>query len=152
MESVRFVYRLCCLTTCAINPLYTGGLFHCYILDESVSHFRSVGSVLSLLAKFLMEHPVSSKVDPDQTQHYVASDLGLYCFPMTLHEFPRKNWLIHVTVPVQGRGWDMVLCNSSWPCHFLLLYYVGVERVLIFFWKFYLYRNNYILSNFLSFS
>ena len=74
-----------------------------------------------------MEHPVSNKVDTDQTQHYVASDLGLYCFPMTLHEFPGKNWSIHVTFPVQGRGWDMVLCNSSWPCHFLLFYYVGVE-------------------------
>ena len=23
------------------NPLYTGGLFHCYMLDESICHFRS---------------------------------------------------------------------------------------------------------------
>ena len=26
---------------------------------------------------FLMENPVSKTVDPDQTPHYVASDLGL---------------------------------------------------------------------------
>ena len=32
-----------------INPLYTGGLFHCYILDESICHFRGVRSIFSLL-------------------------------------------------------------------------------------------------------
>ena len=31
-----------------INPLYTGGLFHCYLLDESICHFRGVRSILSL--------------------------------------------------------------------------------------------------------
>ena len=35
-----------------INPLYTGGLFHCYMLDESVFPCRGVGSVLSLLFYF----------------------------------------------------------------------------------------------------
>ena len=34
------------------NPLYTGGLFHCYMLNESICHFRDVGSVLSLLFYF----------------------------------------------------------------------------------------------------
>ena len=32
-----------------INPLYTGGLFHCYMLDESIYQFMGVGSILSLL-------------------------------------------------------------------------------------------------------
>ena len=31
-----------------LNPFYTGGLFHCYMLDESICHFRVVGSILSL--------------------------------------------------------------------------------------------------------
>ena len=31
---------------------------------------------------FLIENPVNS-VDPDQTPHCVASDLGLHCLPMT---------------------------------------------------------------------
>ena len=26
-----------------VNPLYTGGFFHCYILDESICHFRVSG-------------------------------------------------------------------------------------------------------------
>ena len=34
------------------NPLYTGGLCHCYMLDESICHFRGVGSILSLLLYF----------------------------------------------------------------------------------------------------
>ena len=29
-----------------INQLYTGGLFHCYILDESNCHFKIVESIL----------------------------------------------------------------------------------------------------------
>ena len=29
------------------NPLYTVGLFHCYMLGKSICNFRGVGSVLS---------------------------------------------------------------------------------------------------------
>ena len=36
-----------------LNPLYTGRLFHCYMLDESIFHFRDVRSMLSLLFYFL---------------------------------------------------------------------------------------------------
>ena len=32
--------------------LYTGGLFHSYLLDESVFHFRDDRSILSLLFYF----------------------------------------------------------------------------------------------------
>ena len=32
-----------------ICPLYTGRLFHCYILDKSICHFKGVRSILSLL-------------------------------------------------------------------------------------------------------
>ena len=31
------------------NPLYTGILYHCYMLDESTCHLRGVGSILWLL-------------------------------------------------------------------------------------------------------
>ena len=42
-----------------VNPLYTGGLFHCYILDKSICHFRGVRYIL-----FLMENPVSKHCRP----------------------------------------------------------------------------------------
>ena len=35
-----------------LNPLYTGGLFHCYTLDESISHFRGVLVILGVLGLF----------------------------------------------------------------------------------------------------
>ena len=35
-----------------LNPLYTDGLFHSYMLDESIFHFRGIGSILSLLFYF----------------------------------------------------------------------------------------------------
>ena len=36
------------------NPLYTGGIFHCQKLNDSICHFRGVAFIL-----FLMENPVS---------------------------------------------------------------------------------------------
>ena len=35
-----------------VNPLYTGRLLHCYMLDESICRFRGVMSILSLLFYF----------------------------------------------------------------------------------------------------
>ena len=34
------------------NLLYTGRLFHYYMLDEPICHFKGVGSILSLLCYF----------------------------------------------------------------------------------------------------
>ena len=70
------------------NPLYTGGLFHCYMLDESICHFRGVWSILSLLlVLFSRKILLANRADSDQIDqmpHYVASDLDLHCLPMTL--------------------------------------------------------------------
>ena len=41
-----------------------------------------------------MEILLANTVDPDQTPHYVASDLGLHCLPITLYGFPGKNGLM----------------------------------------------------------
>ena len=58
------------------------------MLDKSICHFREVRSLLSLIL-FLMENPVANTVDPDQMPHYMASDLGLHCLPMTLLQVSR---------------------------------------------------------------
>ena len=34
-----------------------------------------------------------NSVDPDQMPHYVASDLGLHCLPMTLLSVSREEWV-----------------------------------------------------------
>ena len=67
-----------------INPLYTGGLFHCCMLDKSICHFRGVSSILSLLFYFWWKVLLANNVDPHQMPHHVASDLGLHCLPMIL--------------------------------------------------------------------
>ena len=36
----------------SFNPMNTGQLFHCYMLDKSICHFRGVGSTLLLLLYF----------------------------------------------------------------------------------------------------
>ena len=72
-----------------LNPLYTGRLFHCYMLDESSFHFGDVRSILSLISYILWKILLANNVDPDQMPHYVASDLGLHCLPMTLLQVSR---------------------------------------------------------------
>ena len=42
-----------------LNPLYTGGLFHCYMLDEAIGLVYFVTFIL-----FLMENPVSKQCRP----------------------------------------------------------------------------------------
>ena len=85
------------------NPLYTGRLFHCYMLDTSSCHCRGVRSILSLLFYFLWNILLANNVDPDQTPHDVASDQGLHCLPMTLYGFLGKNGLSPIEVTV-GSG------------------------------------------------
>ena len=54
------------------------------MLDESICHFRGVGSILLFLFYFGWKILLANNVDPDQMPHNVASDLGLHSFPMTL--------------------------------------------------------------------
>ena len=42
------IYIFYQIPTPILNPLSTGRLFHCYMLDESICHFRGVGSILSV--------------------------------------------------------------------------------------------------------
>ena len=69
---------------CWFSSLYTNRLFHCYMLDESICYFKGIGSILSLLFYFLWKILLANIVDPDQTPHYVASDLDLHSLPMTI--------------------------------------------------------------------
>ena len=67
------------------NPLQTGRLFHCYMLGESFCHFTHVEYIILIyLLYFLWKILLANNVDPDQTPHYVASDLGLHCLAITL--------------------------------------------------------------------
>ena len=72
-----------------LNQLYNGGLFHCYMMDESICHFRSDGPILLLLFYFGWKSLSANNVDPDQTPHNVVSDLCLHCLPMTLLQVSR---------------------------------------------------------------
>ena len=84
LASVSFI-RLGISWKCAIhlNPLYTGGLVHCYtcMLEESICRLGMSGLLYRFIL-YLMEKPVTSHVGLDQPPHLVASDLGLLCLPM----------------------------------------------------------------------
>ena len=41
------------------NSLYTGRLFHCYMFDWPICHFRSVGSFFVVFIFFFIENPIS---------------------------------------------------------------------------------------------
>ena len=67
-----------------LYPLYTGGLFLCYILGESICHFRMSSLFCCFFSIFDGKILLANNLEPDQTPHYVVSDLGLQCLPMTL--------------------------------------------------------------------
>ena len=47
-----------------LNSLYPGRLFDCNSTDESICHFRGVGSIFIAFILFLMENHVSKQCRP----------------------------------------------------------------------------------------
>ena len=72
-----------------VNILYTGGLFHCYMLYVG----RGVSSLFCCFYSIFgaKSCTLANNIDPDQRPHYVASDLGLQCLPMAFLWFPGNN-------------------------------------------------------------
>ena len=78
---------------------YMGFLFtltFCILVDSPTVICRTSPFVILGLSgyfvafiQFLLENPVANNVDPDQTPHDVASDLGLHCLPSTPLRFSR---------------------------------------------------------------
>ena len=62
--SFKYMYETFGQNADPVNPLYTGRLFHCYMLDESIAHFRGVRTILSLLFYFWWKNPVSKQCRP----------------------------------------------------------------------------------------
>ena len=71
-------------------------LTHCILVNSStaicgISQFVIFRVVRLLLFSICDGKPCwQNSVDPDQTPHYVASDLGLHCLPVTLLRVSRK--------------------------------------------------------------
>ena len=56
------------------------------MLEESIHHFIISICRVSFVPffLFLMENLLAYNEDPNQVPHYVVSDLGLHCLPMTI--------------------------------------------------------------------
>ena len=68
-------------------------LSHCILVDSStVICWTSPYVILGLAGLFWDFYSIfeANSVDPDQRPHYVASDLGLHCLPMSLSWVSRK--------------------------------------------------------------
>ena len=76
-----------------LNPLYTGWLLYCYMLDESIYHFRGVKSILSFIFYFGWKILLANNDDPAQMPHNVVSGQSLHCLPMTLLRVSRQEWV-----------------------------------------------------------
>ena len=68
------------------------------MLDESICHFRGVGSTCFCRLYIILNGKkilLANNVDPDQMPQDVASDLGLpqHCLPVTLLRVSRKEWV-----------------------------------------------------------
>ena len=63
-RSLDFYCLLMVLNTSVLNPLHTGRLLHCYMLDESICHCRGCGVYFVAFILFLMGNPVSKQFRP----------------------------------------------------------------------------------------
>ena len=52
------IFTISSLTNC------TGGLFHCYLLDKPIGHFRGVGCILPLFY-FGWKNLLANNIEPD---------------------------------------------------------------------------------------
>ena len=66
-------------------------LTHCTLVDsstviseKSICNFRGVGIFYRFCSIFFWKILLANNVNPDETPHCMASDLGLHCVPMTL--------------------------------------------------------------------
>ena len=72
-----------CVKWLWFNPHLPSGPIHPYQLEESISNFRAVWGTFSFLFCFESILVLTNNEDPDQMPHFVASDLGLHCLPMS---------------------------------------------------------------------
>ena len=68
------------------------GISHRYQLEQSISVFREVRWYF-IFIQILIEKYASKQYDPDQTPHFVASDLGLHYLPMSHKKDARRMWI-----------------------------------------------------------
>ena len=83
-----------------INPFKSGGLFHPYILEESMYYLRGIRWNFLGLFGSRQKLLLANSADPDQMQHYA---LGLHCLPMyPFQGFPTTMWIFVRTVSAMG--------------------------------------------------
>ena len=70
------------------------GLFCLNSLDWPIARRRSLWLVFISIMLYRISRANANSVDPNQTPRYVASDLGLYCLPLSL--LWGINWLTHM--------------------------------------------------------
>ena len=75
------------------NPLVTNGLSHPYHLDESTFIYMGIRSGFSFLFHFLMKIMSANRIAPDGMPRLAASNLGLFCLPMSHKKGTRLIWV-----------------------------------------------------------
>ena len=92
-----------------INPFMPNGLFYLHTSDRSISSIRDVWLILIIT----IFNPLfyANSVDPDQTPHSAASDLGLHCLPISLLWDARHKWVKEYILPCDKQR--MIMISTS---------------------------------------
>ena len=64
-----------------------------YHLDESIFIFRDIGGNILYLLHFSMKFMQANRIAPDGTPRSSASNLGLFCLPMSHRKDARLIWV-----------------------------------------------------------
>ena len=72
----------------------TNGLSHPYHLDQSIFISRGIRSDFSFLFHFSMKIMKANRIAQDGTPRFAASNLGLFCLPVSHRKDARLIWLV----------------------------------------------------------
>ena len=96
------------------NPFMPSRLYYLSSLDDSISMIRDVWVVIFLSACFI-DIPVlnANSVDPDQTPHCAASDLGIHCLPISNLWDVRLKWVNMFAVCIGLFGFPLGIIGTQ---------------------------------------
>ena len=75
------------------NTYLPSGLFHPDQLDESISKLGVSGELFFHFTSNRNSCLIANSVDPDQTPHSSAYNLGLHCLPRSQNWHPGHEWV-----------------------------------------------------------
>ena len=109
-------------------------LTYCILVHSSTVLCWTCPFVLLGVSGQFCRFPVSDTVDPDRMPHFVASDRGLHCLPMTLLWVSRQERINGISASYNGeiKTILIIILNKNNNNNKYNIYYMHVTRMCLY--------------------